>query len=118
MNPSNVKVLEKLKTIVSLLKTYGLHPRLWLLVLPITENVPNSRLECNNDTKFMTKMAKIDTLFYLTKTPKKTYPLGPYIPIYNDLFHSSSYYDVDNKGGTGPGNKEMEVLIEAHHLIS
>ena len=35
----------------------------WLLL----KNIPISRLECKNHTQFMTKMAKIDTLF-MTKT--------------------------------------------------
>ena len=36
--------------------------------------------ESNKHTLFMTKMAKIDTLF-MTKTAEKPHPLGPHIPI-------------------------------------
>ena len=46
----------------------------WLLL----KNITISRLECKNHTQFMTKMAKIYTLF-MTKTVEKPYPLGPHI---------------------------------------
>ena len=39
------------------------------------KKIPNSRLEYKNHTLFITKMAKIDTLF-MTKTPEKTLPFG------------------------------------------
>ena len=48
----------------------------WLLL----KNIPISRPECENHTLFMTKMAKIDTLF-MTKTAENPYPLGPHIPV-------------------------------------
>jgi len=48
----------------------------WFLL----ENIPISRLERKNHTLFITKMAKLDTLF-MTKTAEKPYALGPYIPI-------------------------------------
>ena len=34
----------------------------------------------NNNSLFMTKMGKIDTLFR-TKTVEKPYPLGPHVPV-------------------------------------
>ena len=40
----------------------------------------NSTPECKNHTTFLTKMAKIDTLF-MTRTAEKPYPLAPHIPI-------------------------------------
>jgi len=40
----------------------------------------NSTPECKNLTTFLTKMAKIDTLF-MTRTAEKPYPLAPHIPI-------------------------------------
>ena len=41
----------------------------------------NSRLECKNlMTLFITKMAKINTLF-MTKAAEKPYSLGPHMPI-------------------------------------
>jgi len=42
------------------------------------KNIPNSRPGCKNQTLFMIKMAKIDTLF-MTKTADKPCPLGPHI---------------------------------------
>ena len=44
------------------------------------KNIPISGLEYNNCTLFMTKMAKINTLFMI-KTAEKLYPLGQHIPI-------------------------------------
>jgi len=38
--------------------------------------MPNSRLECKNQTLLMIKMDNIDTPF-MTKTTEKSYPLGP-----------------------------------------
>jgi len=37
-------------------------------------------LNHSHHTLFMTKMAKIDTLF-MAKTAEKPYPLGPHIPV-------------------------------------
>jgi len=47
----------------------------WLL-----KNIPISRVECENHTPLVTKMAKIYTLF-MTKIAEKPYPLGPHIPL-------------------------------------
>ena len=41
----------------------------------LLRNIPNSRLECLSHTLFITKMAKINTLF-MTKAAEKPYPLG------------------------------------------
>jgi len=45
-----------------------------------SKNLANWKLDCKSNTLFVTKMAKIDTLF-LTKTVEKPHPLGPHIPI-------------------------------------
>jgi len=48
--------------------------------LLLLRNIPNSRLGAQNHSLFVTKIAKIDTLF-MTKTAEQPYSLGPHVPI-------------------------------------
>ena len=47
--------------------------------LLLKKTYPDQGKECKTHTLFMTKRAKIDTLFMI-KTAEKSLPLGPHIP--------------------------------------